>query len=140
MIVATALTCMAISLYHEARGEPVIGKYAIAMVKLNRAQQDHDRICDVTFQRKQFSWTTAVKKTEEGWYIPAHMRPKLDNPIEAEAWARVNIIANVALSGRMWDFTRGADHYHATHVNPRWASSMTPVRRIGRHIFYVRES
>lgn len=139
MIVATALACMSISLYHEARGEPIMGQYAIAMVKLNRAAQDHGQVCAVTFQRRQFSWTTAVRKTPSGWYIPAHMRPRLDDPIEADAWQRAKTIAGVSLSGRMWDFTLGADHFHATHVSPRWARSMTPAKRIGRHIFYVQE-
>jgi spore germination cell wall hydrolase CwlJ-like protein len=31
-----------------------------------------------------------------------------------------------------WDVT----HYHAAHIRPYWASSLTEVARIGNHIFY----
>jgi spore germination cell wall hydrolase CwlJ-like protein len=110
------------------------------MVKINRAHQDPDKICEVTFQRKQFSWTTKVKKTANGWYIPEHMRPNLQNPLEAWGWQRAKTIAGVALSGRMWDFTRGAKHYHADYVSPKWAVSMKPVHQIGKHIFYIQVS
>jgi spore germination cell wall hydrolase CwlJ-like protein len=135
MIVATALTCLALNLYHEARGEPIMGRYAVAMVTINRAQQDQERVCHEVFRRKQFSWTSGVQKTPKGWKLPAHLVPKLDNPMEAHAWETAKIIAAVSLKGRMHDFTRGAEHYHADYVHPRWARVMEPIKKIGRHIF-----
>src|SRR5882672_3747420 len=48
------LRCLALTIYHEARGEPELGKFAVAHVVVNRA---HDprfprRICDVVYQKK----------------------------------------------------------------------------------------
>lgn len=137
MLLTSAALCLALNIYHEARGEPVMGKYGVAMVTLNRAKRDEDKVCDVVFQRKQFSWTTQVKRTNAGYAIPKHLIPKIDNPIEAYSWERAQIIANVALSGRMWDFTGGANHYHAKRVNPSWNRNMVVAKVIGRHIFYV---
>lgn len=139
MIVATALMCLSLNLYHEARGEPVLGRYAVAMVTLNRAQQDQDRVCKEVFKSKQFSWTGGVQKTAAGWKLPPHLKPKTDDPIEAHAWQTAKTIAKVSLEGRMYDFTRGSDHYHATYVSPGWARVMEPVKHIGQHIFYVQK-
>lgn len=132
MIIATAAACLALNLYHEARGEPVMGRYAVALVTMNRAKQDHETVCREVFKHKQFSWTTGVRKVPGGWYIPAHLSPK-----EEDAWRDAKIIARTTLDGRMSDFTKGATHYHATYVRPYWASAMTEVRKIGAHRFYV---
>lgn len=132
MIIATALMCLSLNLYMEARGEPVMGRYAVAMVTINRAKQDHESVCREVFKPGQFSWTTGVRKVPGGWYVPKRMTPK-----EEDAWRDAQIIAKTALDGRMPDFTQGATHYHATYVRPRWASAMVKVRTIGLHRFYV---
>lgn len=132
MIVSTALMCLSLNLYMEARGEPVMGRYAVALVTMNRSKQDHETVCREVFKAKQFSWTSSVIKVPGGWYVPEGLRPK-----ELDAWRDAKIIARTALDGRMPDFTRGATHYHATYVRPYWAASMVPVRTIGAHRFYV---
>lgn len=132
MLIATAAMCLALNLYHEARGEPVMGRYAVALVTMNRAKQDDETVCREVFRPKQFSWTTGVRKVPGGWYIPTHLTPK-----EEDAWRDAKIIAKTALERRMPDFTKGATHYHATYVRPYWASAMVRVRTIGLHRFYV---
>ena len=132
MIIATALMCLSLNLYHEARGEPILGRYAVALVTLNRAKQDHETVCREVFKHKQFSWATGVRKVPGGWHIPAHLHPK-----EADAWWYAKVIAKTTLAGRMPDFTGGSTHYHATYVRPYWASAMVEVRTIGLHRFYV---
>lgn len=135
MIVATAVACLAINLYHEARGETVLGRYAVALTTMNRAKQDPEKVCEVTFKPHQFSWTSKVVKTSAGWKIPHSMKPR-----DATAWWYANRIAAASLAGRMPDFTGGADHYHAAYVRPAWAGKMTMTKRIGLHLFYVRRS
>jgi spore germination cell wall hydrolase CwlJ-like protein len=44
--------------------------------------------------------------------------------------------AGMVLTDRAPDPTGGADHYHATYVNPYWAPRMTRTVQIGAHIFY----
>ena len=47
----TALTCIALNVYHEARSEPMAGMYAVAHVVLNRVAHDAfpDDACKVVY-------------------------------------------------------------------------------------------
>lgn len=105
-----------------------MGQYAVALVTLNRAGGDHDKVCRVVQARKQFSWTTGLIK--DGKLVSKGL------PRDEDAWARAQIIANVTLTGRMRDFTKGSTFYHAMRVSPYWAAAMVKTKQIGRHIFY----
>ena len=117
--------CMALNIYHEARGEPILGQIAVAQVTLNRMELHHypDTVCGVVWQRRQFSWT------HDG---------HSDTPREIQAWEKSKLIAQIVMeswdSGR--DITQGADHYHADSVNPGWADRNRVTTRIGVHTFY----
>ena len=52
--------CLALAVYHEARGEPLIGQKAVAEVVMNRVASDRfpDTICGVVMQPKQFSFVS----------------------------------------------------------------------------------
>lgn len=133
MIVATAALCLAVNLYHEARGEPIMGQYAVALVTLNRAGGDKARVCQEVFKRKQFSWTNkGVTRIHGGWKLSTGLNPK-----EAHAWWLAQRIAATSLAGRMPDFTQGARFYHADYVKPIWRIRMLNTKNIGRHKFYV---
>ena len=132
MIASTALLCMALSVYHEARGESVPGQYAVATVIRNRANANPDKVCQATFAPKQFSWANhGVKRTAAGWQIPARLIPT-----DEFAWWRAQRIAEVTLSGGMGVWMAGATHYHATRVSPKWSKAMMAEATIGRHRFY----
>src|SRR3569832_1942068 len=60
MILATAAMCLALNIYHEARGENIAGQYAVAMVTMNRAKHDKSKVCGVVLKPHQFSWTTKM--------------------------------------------------------------------------------
>jgi|TARA_B100001094_G_C18081793_1_gene745588 spore germination cell wall hydrolase CwlJ-like protein len=117
--------CMAANIYHEARGEPDEGQYAVAHVVMNRAahEQFPDTVCDVIFQPKQFSWTHTIKDPR---------------PREYEAWKKAQRIAKDVLYGKSEDNTFESIYYHADYVNPWWskADGMNMTRTIGSHIFY----
>lgn len=130
MVISTALLCLAINIYHEARGEPVLGQYGVALVTMNRAQAD-EKVCKEVFRKSQFSWTTGVVKTKYGWKIPGHMKP-----IDQFSWNRAQTVARITLDGKIMDVTKGATHYHASYVNPYWKSAYQRGPKIGSHIFY----
>ncbi|NBX50810.1 cell wall hydrolase [bacterium] len=111
--------CMVDNLYHEARGEGVLGLSAVASVVMNRATATGKDVCDVVYKYKQFSWTQKPK--------PIASKDNLHN---------IFVVANKALSGTLTDVTQGATHYHATHVKPKWAKAMRKVVIINNHIFY----
>jgi N-acetylmuramoyl-L-alanine amidase len=55
--------CLAETIYHEARGEPMDGQQTVGSVVLKRAGTEGfpDTICKVVYQPKQFSWVGRVK-------------------------------------------------------------------------------
>lgn len=123
MFTAAALTCLALNVYHEARSEPIQGQLAVAQVTVNRAASARypDSICDVVYQRKQFSWT------HDG---------KSDKPKEQEAWAMAQAVAYSVAQGHSVELSERVLHYHADYVRPHWARGEEPVATHGRHLFY----
>ena len=117
------LHCLALNVYHEARSESDEGKFAVAQVTLNRVRSPRypDRICEVVWQRRQFSWT------HDG-------RP--DRPHNLEAWEEALWVATTTYDFNPLTIVGRATHYHAVYVRPPWATVYRRVRQIGQHIFY----
>jgi N-acetylmuramoyl-L-alanine amidase len=127
MIIAGAVLCLAMNIYREARGESIPGQYAVALVTMNRAEQDRRKVCHQVFRHRQFSWTNhGVKKVKKGWKVPG--------PQDPVAWSLSLKIAKHTLKGRMPDFTWGSTHYHSIAVSPDWG--LLRIKQIGNHIFY----
>lgn len=131
--------CLAQAIYHEARGEPETGQWAVASVILNRvdSRQYPNTVCEVVFQnahlhnRCQFSFACNGRPVDGGG----------GNQIDRESWVKSHIIAETAyrkyLHGAQHeDGLTTAMHFHTTSVNPSWASAYTQVATIGAHIFY----
>lgn len=120
-MISAAIMCLALNVYHEARGEPIAGQRAVAHVTLNRARERRMPVCDVVFEPAQFSWTIEDPRVTD-----------------EKAWARALAVARRAVArGRVADPTGGANHYHADYVNPGWARTMERTATLGRHIFYT---
>ena len=53
-----AVACMALALYFEARGEPVVGQIAVGHVISNRVADPRypDTVCEVVMQGPTYSW------------------------------------------------------------------------------------
>jgi spore germination cell wall hydrolase CwlJ-like protein len=126
------LTCLAENIYHEARGEPVDGQYAVAAVTLNRVESPlfPDSVCAVVHEKRwdplrgrhvgAFSWTE----------LGALPRPR------GASWRQAVAVATAVYDGERPSHLRGALYYHADHVEPYWASTERRVASIGRHVFY----
>lgn len=116
--------CLAMNIYHEARGEVIEGQIAVGHVTLNRVKHEKfpDTICDVVYQKKQFSWTFTIKDI---------------TPNEEAAWNRAQVIARDVMIGNTVDPTDGATFYHANYVNPYWITHMEVSKIIGLHVFYT---
>ena len=131
MMMTTAIMCMALNIYWEARGEFIPGQYAVASVTLNRAGSDKN-ICRVVTEPNQFSWTT--KLVDYRGKVPV-LKPA-GYPKDERAWALAQHIAKYAMKNRV-DFVDGANHYHATSVRPKWVTAQAVrTHRFGKHIFY----
>lgn len=129
-----SLRCLALNIYHEARGEPLQGKIAVAHVVLNRvaAQRFPGQVCAVVQQggerrryRCQFSWWCDGRS---------------DQPRDVAAWRESLLVALLIRRGATEDPTKGALWYHADSVTPYWSKVFKPYKKIGRHIFYVKDT
>lgn len=134
MFLTTAAMCMALNIYWEARSESFEGQHAVAQVTYNRAQRDPNKVCDVVFQPKQFSWAnplTSRKGKERERLAKQYV------PTEEKAWNLAKQIAFHTVSGHIRDFTKGATFYHTHKVKPLWSKSFKLVAVIGQHKFYA---
>lgn len=118
MGLSSALLCVALTVYHEARGEPFEGQLAVARVVHNRAGGMPSRYCRVVYQPGQFSWVA--------------LKPRVDT--RSKAWASS---IRVARSFRSFpDVSHGAMFFHERSDRPYWSRGMIRVARIGGHYFY----
>lgn len=133
--------CLAEAVYHEARGEPEAGQWAVANIILNRVRSRTypSSICGVVFQNAsagsrscQFSFACDGRSDLGG----------IGNRIVRESWVRANLIAFAAFER----FQRGdaldvlpssALYYHSRSVAPGWSAGMRQVAAIGAHLFYA---
>ena len=134
---AEALVCLALNIYHEAKNQSFVGQMAVAQVVMNRVQDSRfpHTVCEVVKQGPTYSWKKDFpvrNKCQFSWYCDG----KSDKVRNESAWQTATLIAKEVLSGNLDDFVEGATHYHATYVNPSWASSKTYVTRIDDHKFY----
>lgn len=118
------VACLAANIYHEARGESFEGQVAVAQVTLNRVKDSRfpKTVCDVVYERKQFSWTSNRSKVIAN----------------TAAWNSAYDIADNIINGRLYHSTLENTHavfYHAVYVFPRW--TYTKIATIGHHTFYA---
>ena len=132
-MLAEAIFCMALNIYHEARSETQKGQAAVAYTVLNRAQYRPEKICDVILDHEQFSWTNRLYKA-----------PKADRdmiydqlrPTDMPAWYEAKRVAQLAIIGKIPNPIGKADHYfNPKKANPVWAKEMVHVADIGGHRF-----
>jgi N-acetylmuramoyl-L-alanine amidase len=132
MILTTAVMCLAMNVYFEARSESAFGQLAVAQVTMNRASHDPKNVCKVVTARRQFSWTIDKLKLRHGHYVLTVE----DEPKNKKAWLMAQTIAKMTLIGRSYDFLKGATFYHTKGVNPKWNRHMILVAVYGNHRFY----
>ena len=114
--------CMAMNVYHEARGSNLEDKIAVTEVVLNRAMDTRwpNGICDVVWQNWQFSWT---------------MDDLTDMPYEDEAWIEAQTVASMVYKGYTYNLLDGHDHYHTLMVNPQWSKYGEDILELGQHLY-----
>lgn len=111
------------AIVYEARGEPRLGRMAVAKVVINRVKDKRfpDSVEGVLSQPYQFSYRRDMHKqavpTKEDWekaYIDAYTVLNGEAPLDME--------------GVLW--------YHTKTVKPEWRKSLTKANTIGNHYFY----
>ena len=112
--------CLALAIYHEARGENLDGQIAVGQVVLNRIDASHQTICETVWRHGQFQWTRRPVSAQ--------------TPRELAAWRDVQYTALVLLKTQPIDYTQGATMFFNNKLcHPKWHGTVTA--RFGNHVF-----
>ena len=114
----STLLCLSLAIYHEARGEPEKGQYAVAEVIINRSKDRNKTICDVVYEPHQFSWTK-----RHGRNIPK----------KSEAWLKSQHVAQQSIKTKT-NFTNGSLYFNTKRIGVRFGRSLKA--EIGNHVFF----
>lgn len=123
-----ARRALAATIWGEARSEPLSGRIAVGWVVRNRAADPGWWGRDVLtccISPGQFSC----------WWDKQGQNVRLADETDQQFRQALQIAGEV-MTGDLADPTGGADHYHRDDVMPYWAEGRTPIRMIGRHMFY----
>lgn len=118
--------CMAVAVYHEARGESVEGQLAVARVIMNRAASG----------KYPTTWCGVVKQPWQFSFVNPHTGyvPGVDEA--SDAWRKAQGVTRVAMANAVPSLATDVLWYHANYVAPSWGRHLTRVSQIGAHIFY----
>lgn len=113
--------CLALTIFLEARGEPINGQYQVGAVILNRvyAEDYPDTVCEVVKQPDQF----ATKITDKG----------TPQEVATAAFVAVDLYYNYIPNAEVLWF------YDPDEANPDWAKRLIPAFEVGNHLFLRRE-
>jgi len=128
---SSALLCLALTVYYEARGEIPDGQIAVAETVINRVE-DHrwpDSVCGVVTQNRH---PASLHRCQFSFYCDGQP----EQPGDAIAWQQAQDIAEAVMKGDLYLGVE-ATHYHTTDTRPAWADSMESLGKVGDHVFYL---
>jgi len=123
-----AITCLARTIYWEAKGKDDADREAIANVVMNRIGHEGfpNTICGVVKQGHeqgscQFSWWCDGRS---------------DDAEEEESYSHAKETARKALNRQLKDRTGGALYFHRRKLAPDWSREYIRTVEVGMHVFY----
>lgn len=127
--------CMQCNIYFEARGLSNVEQLMVGLTTLERVKSSKypDTICDVIWQRHQFSWTidglSDKIKSKREW-------ESLNNITDLIMLKHENDYISVLPVGLTNEDIDGMMYYHAHYVSPKWAQKMQIVKKYAGHVYY----
>jgi len=134
-MISTAILCLALNVYHEARNQPTVGQVAVAQVVMNRVKDYRypDEVCDVVRQGIHRPNGHPVRyKCQFSWYCDGQS----DLMRDEQAAVKAHKVAKYVILGKAEGMFDGATHYHTDQVFPAWATEKTFIVKINDHMFY----
>ena len=135
--------CLALAIYHEARGEPLSGQHAVAITILNRVRSSAypDTVCGVVFQnahkRNRCQFSFACDRLSD---FPKNTAAFARSMQVAEFTSKFDAgLDSAIVKGTPFAMLRGMTHYHRHDVRPVWSKKLKRLARIGDHIFFRSE-
>ena len=133
---AAELECMALTLYHEARGESEAGMLGVGYVVMNRVKTRHldsTTICQVVHKGPAVNGQLVRNRCQFNWACDG----RSDKPTETAAYERAVLTAEKVMRGEARNPVGASLYFHEARITWRYASSFTRIARIGNHIFYA---
>lgn len=137
---------LALTIYGEARGEPLKGKIAVGLVILEREKMKQwgSSIKSVVLYPYQFSCFlpsdvnhNKLKRIANNWKASFQKNKTLQE---------VYYIADGVINGKLTNFSFSTNiyrnqptHFKTKSVNPNWSKSMVMVEEIGNHQFFAKK-
>ena len=127
--------CLAKAIYHEAKGEPIVGKKGVAKVVLNR--KDHKNfpksICKVV---NQVDYHEGKKLCQFSWVCG---KPKID--IKSDSWEDAKVLSESILTNKISlpDFGPDVLFFKSVHSRQRFGRGYRLVSRLGNSNFYSKK-
>lgn len=123
----TPLLCLVTAMFFEARDQPITGMEMVAEVIMNRVEHPSfpDTVCDVVYERKQFSFANKG-------YVSLY---DYQEPDDRRAAKLAREIALRYLQGDRLGST--STHYHKVTVSPEWKYEFVLDGKVEDHIFYT---
>ncbi|MBU0994195.1 MAG: cell wall hydrolase [Proteobacteria bacterium] len=127
-----SITCLARSIYWEARGEDVSDMQAVANVVMNRLAHEGfpNTICGVVKQGQERG------ACQFSWWCDGHSDEVIENVLDQASYQLAKEIARKALNKQLPDLTDGAIYFHHKGVNPNWAKTYIMTLKVGGTFFY----
>ena len=116
--------CIAVAVYHEARGESLEGQLAVAKVIMNRAASG----------KYPTSWCGVVKQPSQFSFVRHGAFPWVD--VQSDAWRKAQGVTRLAVAKAVPSLSDDVLWYHANYVAPSWGRRLNFAQKVGRHIFY----
>ena len=153
---AESILCLAMNIYHEARGESIEGQIAVAVVTMNRVKESKwpNTPCEVVWQNKQFSWTKDGKSDRmpdrdarrqafeiaTGIYIAYEgghdYTLEYGFGVDAGAHDKHEGVYDYILYDHIINLMDNAVYYHADYADPYWSKEFQYIASIDKHRFY----
>lgn len=118
-MLTSALLCLAMTIYVEARGEPVQGQIEVAAATINRTKEK-DRpstVCGVVSQKGQYTWKKNFKVKDK------------------KAFKNSKKLASLYLQGKLRSKIGKRTYFNRYTLGKRYKTKYKPIR-IGNHVFY----
>lgn len=131
---AEDVTCMALTLYHEARGEGDRGMFAVGYVVMNRVDDKRfpPSVCKVIYQGKRVHGRLVHNRCQFNWACDG----RSDVPKNKEMYKHCEELAKLVLLKFAPNPVGKSIFYHEVRYHPRWARHSRFVARVGHQLFY----
>lgn len=119
-----AMACVALAVYTESTGEPLLGQIAVASVIRKRVYDRMMSPCEVISEKNQFEGITKYNRGSEPW-----------------AKDPTNWLISLMVAEMVFDYNvevpgcEDSDYFFRPEVTQAWTRRVTRTCRVGDHIF-----